>query len=258
MSEVTLRFYGELNDFLSYGRRAVPFEYAYSGPQSVKHLIEALGVPHTEVALILAGDQPVGFNYQPGKGQAIAVYPAFFGPASDGAPLLRPPLPQPVAFLADNHLGRLARTLRLLGFDTAYGGESADDWLAEQAHDQNRVLLTRDRGLLKRSLVVFGYCVRSTNARDQLFAVLQRYQLFDKVEPWQRCLRCNGQVHPVDKASVLHLLEPKTKQYYDEFRQCDACGQVYWQGSHVGELGRLVEAVHEARQRLSTPSGISN
>ena len=246
MAEVTFRFHGELNDFLPERWRGRAFVYAYNGPQSVKHLIESIGVPHPEVELILATDAPVGFDHQPREGERIAVYPAFHELPRDDQPSLRPPLPDPIAFLADNHLGRLARYLRLLGFDTVYAGNTPDDILAERSHDDNRVLLTRDRGLLKRSLVVFGYCLRSTNSREQLFAVLRRYRLFNKVEPWRRCLHCNGRLQPVAKEAVLHRLEPKTKLYYDTFRQCDACGQVYWEGSHVGELGRLVAEVAAA------------
>lgn len=249
MAEVTFRFYGELNDFLPPWRRGRSFAYAYNGPQSVKHLMESIGLPHPEVDLILAGGAPVGFDHQPREGERIAVYPAFSELALEGLPSLRPPLPEPIAFLADNHLGRMARYLRLLGFDTTYGADTPDDILAERAHDENRVLLMRDRGLLKRSLVLFGYCLRSTDSREQLFAVLRRYRLFDRLEPWARCLRCNGRLQPVEKAAVLHLLEPKTKLYYDTFRQCDACGRVYWEGSHVGELGRLVEEVREAGQK---------
>ena len=247
MAEVTFHFHGELNDFLPPRWRGAEFAFAYNGPQSVKHLIEAAGVPHPEVALIVANGQPVGFEHQPADGSGIAVYPEHSGVAIEDAPALRPPLPEPVAFLTDNHLGRLTRTLRLLGFDTAYGGDAADDMLAERAHDENRVLLTRDRGLLKRSLVVFGYCPRSTDPRQQLFAVLRRYRLFDRVEAWRRCLRCNGLLRPVDKAAVLDRLEPKTKLYYDEFQQCGRCGQVYWRGSHFGELERLVVEVQSRR-----------
>lgn len=240
MPEVFVHIHSELSDFLPQHQRGVEFTYAYNGPQSVKHLIEAIGVPHPEVALILADGQAVGFGHQPADGSHITVYPEESGVVVDGAPSLRPSLPEPVAFLTDNHLGRLTRTLRLLGFDTAYGGTAADDLLAERAHDENRVLLTRDRGLLKRSLVVFGYCLRSTDPRQQLIAVLRRYRLFERLEPWRRCLRCNGLLQPVDKAAVLDRLEPKTRLYYDEFQQCAACGQVYWRGSHFGELERLV------------------
>jgi uncharacterized protein with PIN domain len=245
MAVVTFRFQGDLNDHLPRRWREVEFTYAYSGPQSVKHLIEAIGVPHPEVGLILFDGRPVGFDHQPAGGGRIEVLPLDM---ADGDATLRPPLPEPIAFLTDNHLGRLTRYLRLLGLDTAYGGDAPDDLLAERAHDENRVLLTRDRGLLKRSLVIYGYCLRSTDSREQLVAVLRRYRLFNRLEPWRRCLRCNGLLRVVEKAAVLHLLEPKTKLYYDEFQQCEACGQVYWRGSHVGELERLVAEAESARK----------
>jgi len=245
-ARVTFRFDAELNDFLPARWRGVTFAYGYKGAQSVKHLIEAIGVPHPEVDFILVDGRPVGFDYQPRDGDHIAVYPAASDLAGKGLPALRPPPPDPIAFLADNHLGRLARYLRLLGFDTAYGRDLEDDALAEHSRDENRVLLTRDRGLLKRSLVQFGYCLRSMDADEQLIAVLRRYRLFDRIEPWRRCLRCNGLLEPVEKAAILHLLEPKTKQYYDTFQQCGTCGQVYWRGSHVGGLERLVEQAQVA------------
>ena len=247
-AQVTFRFYAELNDFLPAQRRKVTFAYAFKGAQSVKHLIEAIGVPHPEVEFILVEGRPVGFDYQPHDGEHIAVYPASRDLLLDGVPALRPP-PDPIAFLADNRLGRLARYLRLLGFDTAYGGDQDDDLLAERSRDENRVLLTRDRGLLKRSLVQFGYCLRSMDAEEQLVAVLRRYRLCDRVEPWRRCLRCNGLLEPVEKTAVLDRLEPKTKLYYDTFQQCQACGQVYWRGSHFRELERLVTKVREAAQK---------
>lgn len=245
---VTFRFFGELNDFLPERRRDVDFGYDFNGAQTVKHLIEAAGVPHPEVEAILADSVPVAFDYQPRDGQHITVYPLVNDLAPGTYPPLRPPWPEPIAFLADNHLGRLARYLRLLGFDTAYDGDWDDDELAERSRDENRVLLTRDRGLLKRSLVQFGYCLRTTDSREQLMAVLSRFCLFDRLEPWRRCLRCNGRLHPVDKAAILDRLEPKTRLYYDDFQQCAACGQVYWHGSHMDELVALVEEVKQLGQ----------
>jgi uncharacterized protein with PIN domain len=224
-------------------RRRVEFTCAFRGPQSVKHLIEALGVPHPEVAAILIDGLPAGFDRQPHPGARIAVYPLFRAIDLDGLPPLRPPLPDPPAFLADNHLGRLARALRLLGFDTAYDAALDDDRLAELAADERRILLTRDRGLLKRRLVVWGYYLRTTDSREQLFAVRRRFELAGRVEPWRRCLLCNGLLQPVAKAAVLDRLEPKTKLYYDDFQQCEVCRQVYWRGSHYDDLERLVSAI---------------
>jgi uncharacterized protein with PIN domain len=154
----------------------------------------------------------------------------------------------------DNHLGRLARYLRLLGFDALYFNDQADDpELAQIAHDEARILLTRDRGLLKRSLVTYGYCLRTTDSKAQLTAVLHRYQLHDQIKPWTRCLRCNGRLQPVEKEVILHRLEPKTKLYFDDFQICRDCAQIYWKGSHFGKLESLIAAaINDGNQKNQT------
>ena len=238
----TFRFYAELNDFLPPQRRQHSFDIDIHPPVSVKHLIEALGVPHTEVEVILANSESVDFTYLVESGDRLSIYPAFA--SLDGATLapLRPPLSQPPSFVLDVHLGQLAMFLRLLGFDTLYPNNQHDDAdLAQIAHDEKRVMLTRDRGLLKRSLVVYGYCLRSRDPEKQLEAVLYRFKLYDWIQPWQRCLKCNGRLHPTPKFQILHRLEPKTIQYYDEFFVCQVCQQIYWKGSHYNSLKQIVD-----------------
>jgi uncharacterized protein with PIN domain len=248
VAKVTFHFFGELNDFLPLDLRQKPFRFPFNGPQSVKHLMEALGVPHTEVAAIMAGGEAVSLSYLPSDGLHIAVYPEPLVANIDALdsqelPLLRPPLPDPPAFLADNHLGRLTRYLRLLGIDTAYGDSQDDEELAHWAARENRVMLTRDRGLLKRRQVVWGQCLRATGSREQLHEVIRRFDLQQSFAPWSRCLRCNGNLRPVEKAAVLDRLESKTRLYYDEFRLCADCGRVYWRGSHFGHMAALVAEV---------------
>jgi hypothetical protein len=243
-----IRFYAGLNAFLTPARRQVDFTFPTDATTTVKHAIEALGVPHTDVGLILANGESVDFAYRPQPGDRISVYPDFASVDVEPIQRLRPPLERPLTFLADNHLGRLVRYLRLLGFDVAYDHAISDEQLARLAHDDGRVLLTRDRGLLKRKLVTDGYCVRSHDSREQLFEVLRRYALFDDLAPWTRCLRCNGTLRPVEKSAILDRLEPKTKLYFDDFHQCDRCAQVYWQGSHVGELAAIVTEAEGWRQ----------
>jgi len=247
MNTALFRFYADLNDFLPPPQRQRPFRYpVYDGTQSVKHLIESLGVPHTEVAVILANGRSIDFNYLVQSDDQISTYPPFH--TIDVSPLvpLRPLLTPPHRFLLDNHLGKLARYLRLLGLDTLYADNKADDAdLARIAHQEQRVLLTRDRGLLKRSNVVYGYCLRTRDSLQQLTAVLHRFQLHDEIAPWTRCLRCNGLLRSVAKETILHRLEPKTKLYFNEFRMCDACEQIYWQGSHFARLQRIVDRVND-------------
>ena len=238
----TFRFYAELNDFLPLHKRQQPFLTAIHPPVSVKHLIEALSVPHTEVELILANGESVDFSYLVQPGDRLTIYPAFTSLDVTTLVPLRPPLPAPPSFVLDVHLGQLAMFLRLLGFDALYpNNHYADDYLAQLAHDEQRVMLTRDRGLLKRSLVIYGYCLRSRDPEKQLEAVLQRFQLQQWIQPWQRCLKCNGRLQPTPKSEILDRLEPKTVQFYDEFFVCHECQQIYWKGSHYAALKQIVD-----------------
>ncbi len=254
MNTATFRFYAELNDFLPREKRQVSFIYEFNNDQSVKHLIESAGVPHPEVELIVVNGEPVGFDYIVEDGDKVSVYPlmttldvpenAGTEPSRSGR--LRPPTPTPARFVLDIHLGQLARYLRLLGFDTVYPDYNHDDAdLAQIAHDENRIMLTRDRGLLKRSLVTHGYIMRTKNSEEQLTAVLHRYNLFDNIQDTPRCLRCNGQLEPVAKETILDRLEPKTKLYYDTFHICTACEQIYWQGSHYPKLREFVDSIKQ-------------
>lgn len=245
MSEVTFRFYAELNLFLPAEQRQRAVTTSLPGRTSVKHLIEALGVPHTEVALILAGGRPVTFAYIVQADDLISVYPPFRTLDVGALARLRPPWPEPLRFLLDVHLGRLATYLRLLGFDAEYENGFEDEALAELAARSGRVLLTRDRRLLMRKQITYGYCLHSRDPQRQLVAVLRRFDLFEQIDPWQRCLRCNGRLRPVRKEEVLDRLEPKTKKYYDDFHRCEACGQIYWKGSHYPRMKRFIERVRQ-------------
>ncbi len=244
-----------MNDFLRPGWRQKPFDYpTYDGTQSVKHLIESIGVPHTEVALILGNGQPQTFSYLVQSGDRIAVYPAFTSLEINSAVLLRPPPPHPPRFLLDSHLGRLARYLRLLGFDTLYFNNTYDDAeLAQIAQDRGCILLSRDRGLLKRSQVVHGCCLHTKEPQEQLRAVLHRYQLYDQIQPWRRCLRCNGPLRPVAKEKILDRLEPKSRLYYHDFQICAVCKQIYWKGSHFNKLESFVAAFSGTHSEEEVP-----
>jgi uncharacterized protein with PIN domain/sulfur carrier protein ThiS len=245
MLSVTFTFYGNLNDFLPARRRNALISMQLTEHAAVKHPIEALGVPHPEVAAILVNRQPVTFTYRLQDGDRVEVYPQEVVHLLPQYLPLRPPTPTPIAFVADTHLGQLAAYLRLLGFDTLYRNDYDDAHLAEIAATETRVLLTRDRGLLKRRIVVHGFCVREVDPRLQIVAVLRRFRLKGCVRPWQRCTHCNGLLRAVDKAAVLDRLQPKTRRYYDAFQECATCGQVYWQGSHFTQMAAFVTAVLE-------------
>jgi uncharacterized protein len=210
---------------------------------AVKHAVESLGVPHTEVDEIVANGCPVDFAYRLAAGDVIEVRAMM--PKPDRVNL-RPPLPRPVRFVVDTHLGRLAAYLRLLGFDTLYQNNYSDPLLASLSQQEERVLLTRDRGLLKRRIVEFGCCVRETDPQQQLIGLIYRYRLAAEIHPWRRCLRCNAVLEPVSKAEVLDHLEPKTKRYFDDFRRCEGCRRIYWAGSHYDRMQRFIDQVLDA------------
>lgn len=243
MKRAEVRFYSELNDFVAPWRRGRTTAYAFDVSGSVKDLIEALGVPHTEVDLVLANGESVDFAYRVKDGDRISVYPPF--EALDISPQLRlRPRPlRDLRFVADAHLGRLAAYLRMVGFDTAYRNDFKDEEVASISANEKRILLTRDRGLLKRNIVTRGYCVRTTSPRDQLTEVLRRFDLAASIAPFQRCVHCNGLLQPTRKELISDRLEPETKQYFEEFSMCPSCDRIYWKGSHYRRMQRLIESV---------------
>ncbi|GAB4472522.1 MAG: Mut7-C RNAse domain-containing protein [Anaerolineae bacterium] len=258
MLQVIFRFHAELNDFLPAQRRGMACTQPLDRRASVKDMIEAQGVPHAEVELLVVNGRSVGFDYIVQGGDEVQVYPRFDALDLPDKVRLRPPLPERPRFVLDIHLGRLAAYLRMIGFDALYGdtnnhAEFLDAALARIAHDQGRVLLTHDVGLLKRSLVIYGYWVRSMSPRDHLAEVMRRFDLFDKVELFRRCMSCNGLLQPVEKAAVLHLLPAETARHYDEFRRCTSCGKIYWRGVHVKRMTALVEEIMKQRHGPTDP-----
>jgi hypothetical protein len=257
MAKVVFRFNAELNDFLPPSQRQVSFTHVFKERCSIKDMIEALGVPHTEVDCILVNAEAVNFSYIVQDGDLrfaaalryrIDVHP--ISTATNITPVvsLRPPLPSIVRFVLDVHLGKLASSLRLLGFDTLYRNDYDDEELAEISASQQRVLFTRDKGLLMRSRVTYGYYVRATNPEQQIIEVVRRFDLFGKILPFQRCIRCNGLLEPVSKESILDQLPHQTRLEIDEFHRCGACSQIYWRGSHYERMQQFIEGVLDAQE----------
>ena len=241
------RFYSELNDFLPPQKRTTKFDYSFSGTPSIKDAIEAIGVPHTEIDLIIVNGTSVDFECQLKNGDDVAVYPVF--ESFDISPAIRlrqAPLRDP-KFICDVHLGALARLLRLAGFDTLYRNDYADEQIVDIAMKEKRCILTRDRGILKRKAVTHGYCLRSVHPEEQAREVLARFDLYSSMKPFALCIECGGAVSRVDKASVAAALPEKTRECYDEFYKCGLCGKVYWQGSHFSNLEKTVEGLMRDR-----------
>lgn len=240
---IELRFYAALNDFLPVDKRKRSYVLNLARNTSVKDLIESQGVPHTEVEVILVNDQAVGFDYLVTDGDRIAVYPVFENIEITPEPRLREPLPSVIRFALDCHLGRLARYLRQFGFDTFYESTIDDARLADISAQQKRVLLTRDRALLKRKIIDHGYFVRATEPMAQFHEVMQRFSLYQHIEPFGRCTKCNGEMVAVNKADIVDQLQPMTRLHYDHFWQCRGCGQIYWEGSHYHRMQQTTDQV---------------
>ncbi len=243
MVTATFRFYEELNGFLAPDRRRREFTVPCARSATTKHMIEALGVPHTEVELILVNGESADLGRILQDGDRVAVYPRF--EAMDVTPLLRvreQPL-RATRFVADAHLGGLAHMLRMLGFDTLYDNHFSDDEITAICEHDDRIVLTRDRELLKRRAVTHGCYVHALKTEAQLHEIVGRLDLARGARPFTRCLHCNAPLRPVDKASVLDCLPPRVREHYTRFSTCDVCGRVYWEGSHWRNMRRVLDGL---------------
>jgi len=215
------------------------FAHAFDGTPGVKDVIEALGVPHTEVDLILVDGESVRFSHRLSGGERVAVYPMF--ERFDVRPLyrLRPRPLRRTRFIADVHLGVLARRLRLLGFDTLYERHCDDARLAALSARERRILLTRDVGLLKHGIVTRGHWVRATDPQQQIEEVVRAFSVERGLEPFTRCLVCNGELRPIDRAAVASRVPPRVHARFRRFMECTGCDRIYWRGSHYVRLEQL-------------------
>jgi uncharacterized protein with PIN domain len=234
---VVVSFYGDLGFFVK--NKDSPVRRVLTHKTSVKDVIESFGVPHPEVDLIVANGQPVDFSFHLEADAALEVYPisaTFFSTFRLQARDVR-------AFVADGHLGKLTRDLRLIGIDVSYSRDANDSELLATMIQENRALLTRDRPLLMHRAVRTGYFPRSQDPIEQTVEVIRRFGLARALAPFVRCLRCNGLLGTVSKEAVIDHLKPLTRLYYDDFQRCPQCGQCYWRGSHVAELEKRVESI---------------
>jgi len=243
MVRATFRFYEELNDFLARPLRRREFSCACAHNATTKHMIEALGVPHTEVELILVDGESVGFDHLLEDGERVAVYPKF--EALDVRSLLRvraAPLREP-RFVADAHLGGLAHLLRLAGFDTLYDNHYADDAIEALAAAEHRIVLTRDRELLKRRDITHGCYVRTLDPHAQLREIFERLDLAASARPFRLCLSCNAPLHPIEREAVRTRVPDGVFERQSRFATCDVCRRVFWEGSHWQRMRALMDDV---------------
>jgi uncharacterized protein with PIN domain len=248
----TFRFYEELNEFLPRDRRKREFTVPCARDATAKHMIEALGVPHTEVEIILVNGVTVGFDHFLADGDRVAVYPKF--ESLDVTPMLRV-RPEPLRatrFIADAHLGGLAHLLRMAGFDTLYDNNYGDSEIVEVARHDGRIILSRDVDLLKRRDVTHGCYVRAIKAEAQFREIIERLDLRRAMRPFTLCLGCNAPLRPIAKAEVLERLPPRIRETQEHFNACEVCGRVFWEGSHWRNMMRLLRQASGQADELGT------
>jgi uncharacterized protein len=239
LTAVSLRLYAELAELVGAARHLVPV----TGARSVKDVVESVGVPHVEVALLLCDGEPVGFDHLVVGGERVAALPSLRHLGHDGVTTVVAPAPDEPRFLCDVHLGTLARRLRVLGLDTRYEPDLDDADLAQLAATEGLILLSRDRGLLMRRVVTYGYLPRSEVPDDQALEVIDRFDLGSHLAPFSRCVPCNGTLMPVERDEVWDELPPRTRASIDTYARCDRCGRLFWPGSHVDGLARFLDRV---------------
>jgi uncharacterized protein with PIN domain len=235
------RFYAELNDHLPLHEQYCLIEKQFFVSASVKDMIESSGVPHTEVDLVLVNGESTVFTRLVNNGDRVAVY--FVFESMDITPVLRlrPQPPRVPKFVLDVHLGKLAGYLRMLGFDAIYSNTFTDQELVRLSSEQKRVLLTRDRGVLKHSAVTHGYWLRETNSRRQAVEVIRRFDLVRKIQPFARCMTCNHTLERSSKNDVCGRISERVFERCDRFQLCRACGRVYWEGTHFEKMSSWIK-----------------
>jgi uncharacterized protein len=244
------RFYEELNDFLPKEKCKNIFPYEFTGKPSIKDTVEAIGVPHSEIDLILVDGESVDFDYQMQGSEHVAVYPVFESLDITPVVQLRSAPLRETSFVVDVNLGKLAQKLRLIGFDSLFRNDFTDNEIIELSLREKRIILTRDKGILKNNAVTHGYWIRNDNPKCQLQEVVNRLQLENNFKPFSRCSKCNALLHPVDKSLLYERLPKDTLQSFDAFMECNDCRQVYWQGSHYKHICKLIEELKGISRQL--------
>lgn len=243
MYHITLRFYEELNDFLSPEKRRIDFIMEFPSRRSVKDLVESLGVPHTEIDVILANGESVDFTYIVSDNDRISVYPVFESLDVTHLSRLRDVPLRDTRFVLDVHLGKLAKYLRMMGFDCDYSIDRNDDELARICTDEKRILLTRDRNLLKRGNITRALCIHSTVSEQQAAEVIARLDLAGSIRAFSRCMNCNGPVIELDPADIPFDAPEGVKKWCNEYYRCGNCLRLYWKGSHADRMSERIERI---------------
>jgi len=243
MPKATFRFYEELNSFLPKHRRKTDFEVMFKGKRSIKGMIEALGVPHTEVDLILVHGNSVDFTYILQDKDRVSVYPVFESlNIADVTHLRKIPLRRS-KFIADINLGNIVKYMRALGLDLFYDSLLSPHEIIEISKRENRIILTKSRNLLMFKEVTHGIFIRSGTTIEQIKRIIDYLDIKDDIKPFSRCLRCNSLLSAIEKENILDKIPPKTMEFCDEYVQCQSCDKIYWKGTHFINMKRVLKQI---------------
>jgi len=251
VKQATFRFYEELNDFLPFDKKKVAFTHSFEGAPSIKDVIEAIGVPHVEVDMILVNSKSFDFNYILKNNDHVSVYPVFETIDISGASHMRPKPLRKTKFILDVHLGKLAKYLRMFGFDSLYQNDYDDNRIIQISLAEHRIILTRDIGLLKVKIVSHGYWIRNQKPKEQLFEVLKYFDLYKGIDPFNRCIKCNGKLKSVRKENIIKQIEPLTRKFFIDFYKCLNCGGIFWEGSHYDKMIKFIDDVKKDMSELA-------
>jgi len=244
---ISVRFYAELNDFLKTSLRYREFNWTYKGEIKVKGAVESLGVPHSAVDMVLVNGCPAGFQRRLKHGDHLSVFPQFETFDISGISKVRKKPLRNSCFIVDAHLGKLLRDLRMLGFDSTFAGNLPDEKIIETATTEKRIILTRDRELLKSDKVDHGYYVRATNTKAQLEEVVRKFDLWSQFDPFARCLICNGLLKRVPLEEIRDEINPDAARIFSDFYRCCGCHRVFWEGSHYSSMMKFIEKLISSR-----------
>lgn len=243
MVQIFLRFYEELNDFLPPGKKKREFCEKSEGPKTIKQVINLFGIPDSVVDLVLVNSRSVPFSYLISDGDRISVYPKFESFDISAITKLRAKPLRSLEFILDVHLGKLARYLRMLGFDALYRKDYTDFEIIYLSKETGRIILTRDLDLLKSKHVSRGYLIKNTDLSGQIKEVIERFNLLSLINPFSLCLCCNSKVQKIDKEYVRGKISPEIYSDFNEFSICIGCGKIFWKGSHYQSMLKFIEQI---------------
>ncbi|MEA2104936.1 MAG: Mut7-C RNAse domain-containing protein [Candidatus Cloacimonadota bacterium] len=249
MKKVYLRFYEELNDFLPPQNRKIQFTHPIKTRQSVKDLIESFGVPHTQVDLIIVNRNSVNFSYIVKNDDEISVYPVFETFDIKNATHLQQSPLRKTKFILDGNLHKLVHYMRMLGFDTEFANQVSEEQLIKRAKIEHRIIISRNRKLMKRRELTHGYCLATTDWIKQLGKILSRFHLYEDLKPFSRCFLCNTKLQTIDKEKILNRLPKKVIEQQNEFTICEKCNKIYWKGSHYKKMLKFIEKLKNSEEK---------